>query len=205
MRPLFALGASLLAAATLAPAPALADRASAPDAPARAAAHDDGTRMPWLGLRLGGIEAVGSAGGGAPGGGGGGAYALFDARDFLADVAADVYVGERARFFALGLGAYYPYGAGNVAPYAGGGLKVGWTRFGGDGAFGMLPFVAAGVVVGREGYVQLSPFLVLANAVLGESERFPVELRFRVARPQLGGASAAPPRPPTAAVEEGET
>jgi len=155
MGPLVALGASLLAAAALAPAPALADRASAADAPARAAARDDGTRMPWLGLRLGGIEAVGSAGGGAPGGGGGGAYALFDARDFLADVAADVYVGERARFFALGLGAYYPYGVGNVAPYAGGGLKVGWTRFGGDGAFGMIPFVAAGVVVGREGYVQL--------------------------------------------------
>src|SRR6266487_877905 len=43
---------------------------------------------------------------------------------------------------------------------------------------------------------RLSPFLVLANAVLGESERFPVELRFRVARPQLGGASAAPPRTP---------
>ncbi len=46
---------------------------------------------------------------------------------------------------------------------------------------------------------------VMENAVLGESERFPVELRFRVARPQLGGASAAPPRPPTAAVEKGET
>ncbi len=47
-------------------------------------------------------------------------------------------------------------------------------------------------------YFSDSPFafFVLANAVLGESERFPVELRCRVARPQLGGASAAPPQTP---------
>jgi hypothetical protein len=48
---------------------------------------------------------------------------------------------------------------------------------------------------------RLSPLLVLANAVLGESERFPVELRCRAARAQMGGATAAPPRPPTAASE----
>ena len=56
-----------------------------------------------------------------------------------------------------------------------------------------------------EAQTRLSPFFVLANAVLGESERFPIELRSRAARPQLGGASDAPPRPPTAALEKGET
>jgi hypothetical protein len=154
MRLLARLAAPVLVAAALAPAPALADRPATEEAPTRPAPREDG-RMPWFGLRLGGLEAVGSEGGGGPTAGGGGAYALFDGRDFLADVAADVFVGDRARFFALGLGAYYPFGIGNIAPYAGGGLKVGWTRFGGDGAFGMIPFVAAGVIVGREGYVQL--------------------------------------------------
>ncbi len=50
---------------------------------------------------------------------------------------------------------------------------------------------------------RLSPSSVLTNAVLGESERSPVELRSRMARPQLGGVSAAPRRPPIAASEEG--
>ena len=117
--------------------------------------RESGARLPWLGLRLGGATAVSSAGGNDPSAGGGGAYALFDARDFLADVSADAFVGDGVRFLALGLGAYYPFLPGNVSPYLGGGLKVGWTRFGGDGVFGMLPFAAGGVVVGREGYVQL--------------------------------------------------
>ncbi|HVI76103.1 MAG TPA: hypothetical protein VM683_14045 [Anaeromyxobacteraceae bacterium] len=112
-------------------------------------------RWPWVGVRLGGVVALGSAGGGQPGGGGGGAYVLFDARDFLADVSADIFVGNSVELYALGLGAYYPFSRGNVTPYLGGGLKVGWTEFGGDGAFGMLPFGAFGVLMGREGYVQL--------------------------------------------------
>jgi len=112
-------------------------------------------KVPWLGVRLGGLYAVGSAGGGTPGAGGGTLYALFDGRDFLADVAFDGYGGDRARFFALGLGAYWAFGVGRVTPYLGGGLKAGYTQFGGEGAFGMIPFAAGGVVMGREGYVQL--------------------------------------------------
>ena len=117
--------------------------------------RESGARLPWLGLRLGGAIAVSSAGGNDPSAGGGGAYALFDARDFLADVSVDAFVGDGVRFVAGGLGAYYPFFPGNVSPYLGGGLKVGWTRFGGDGVFGMLPFAAGGLLVGREGYVQL--------------------------------------------------
>jgi hypothetical protein len=112
-------------------------------------------KVPWMGVRLGGLYAVSSAGGGTPCAGGAGAYALFDGRDFLADVGADAYFGDGARFLALGLGAYLPFSAGRISPYLGGGLKVGYTSFGGDGAFGMIPFAAVGVVVGREGYVQL--------------------------------------------------
>ncbi len=56
---------------------------------------------------------------------------------------------------AAGLGAYYPFLPGNVAPYAGGGVKAGWTRFGGDGTFGMMPYAAAGLLLGRNYYPQL--------------------------------------------------
>ncbi len=156
MRPRLALrlAATAAVAAALAPLPARANRSDR--APAgRTTPQDEGRPLPWFGLRLGGVAAVGSAGGGTPTAGGGGAYALFDARDFLADVAADLYVGDQARLFALGLGAYYPFAPGNVTPYLGGGLKVGWTRFGGDGAFGIIPFAALGLLVGREGYVQV--------------------------------------------------
>jgi hypothetical protein len=124
----------------------------------RGASRDDGGRpLPWFGVRLGGLFAASSASDGTPTAGGGGVYALFDGRDFLADVAFDAYAGDRARFFALGLGAYYPFALArsNTAPYLGGGLKLGKTRFGGDGAFGMIPFLSGGVLVGREGYVQL--------------------------------------------------
>ena len=122
---------------------------------ARTTPQDAGRPLPWFGLRLGGLAAVGSAGDSTPSAGGGGAYALFDGRDFLADVAADIYLGDRARMFALGLGAYYPFALANITPYLGAGLKLGWTRFGGDGAFGMIPFAAAGLLFGREGYVQV--------------------------------------------------
>jgi hypothetical protein len=101
------------------------------------------------------VTAVSSAGGSDPSAGGGGLYALFDARDFLADVSFDTFVGDSVHFVAFGLGAYYPFLRGNVSPYLGGGLKLGWTSFGGDGVFGMVPFAAGGLVVGREGYVQM--------------------------------------------------
>ncbi len=72
----------------------------------------------------------------------------------------------------------------------------------GTGSAGLSARAGALGLVERALLTRLSPFLALANAVLGESERFPVELRSRAARPQLGGASAAPPRPPIAASEK---
>jgi hypothetical protein len=144
MRLRVAITVALLAAAESTAA------ATARQDPSRDTAH-----LPWVGVRLGGLVALASTGGNQPSAGGGSAYALFDARDFLADVSGDLYFGGNARFLALGLGAYYPFLPGNVTPYLGGGLKVGWTRFGGDGVFGLLPFAAAGVVAGREGFVQL--------------------------------------------------
>lgn len=113
------------------------------------------TRMPWLGVRLGGVIGLGSASGGQPGGAGGGAYLLFDERDFFGDVSVDIYVGDSVHFITAGLGGYFPFSHGNVSPYLGGGLKLGWTKFGGDGTFGLLPYAAFGLLMGRQGTVQL--------------------------------------------------
>ena len=183
MRPALALAVAVLPLAALAPAGARAasvDRTLAAD---RSAPQRAGKPLPWFGLRLGGVVAVGSAGDSTPTGGGASLYALFDGREFLADVAMDVYVGNRAHLIALGLGAYYPFVAGNVTPYLGGGLKAGWTRFGGDGTFGLIPFAAGGLLVGREGYVQVRAELAWFVAVSRED---------RADRPQ-GSARATGP------------
>jgi hypothetical protein len=152
--PALALGA-ITAVVALAPLVARAapkDRALADD---RTARQDGGRPLPWFGLRLGGLAAAGSAADNTPTAGGASLYALFDGREFLADVTADAYFGDHARLVALGLGAYYPFAAAKITPYLGGGLKVGWTRFGGDGTFGLIPFATAGLLFGREGYVQV--------------------------------------------------
>jgi hypothetical protein len=140
---------------TLAPAGACAAEPDRPTAGDRSARQDAGRPLPWFGLRLGGLAAVGSVADDTPTAAGASAYALFDGREFLADVTADLYFGDHARLVAAGLGAYYPFALANVTPYLGGGLKVGWTRFGGDGTFGLIPFAAAGLLFGREGYVQV--------------------------------------------------
>lgn len=127
-------------------------------APARttAAEYRDDVRFPWAGVRLGGVWALSSASGGAPGAGGIGAYALFDAREYLADVSLDLFFGSDTHFLAAGLGAYYPFiKGGNVTPYLGGGVKAGWTKFGGEGTFGMIPYAAFGVLFGRTYFPQL--------------------------------------------------
>jgi hypothetical protein len=142
-----------------------ADRAFAAD---RGMRRDEGRYMPWLGLRLGGVVAAGSAADDTLTAGGASLYGLFDGHEFLADADFDVYVGDRARLIALGLGAYYPFAPTNVTPYLGGGLKVGWTRFGGDGTFGIIPFAAFGVLFGREGYIQVRAEVAWFVALSGE-------------------------------------
>jgi hypothetical protein len=124
-----------LAAALLAPAPA-------------AAVPGGGYDRPWAGLRLGGVLGVGSARPGTPAGQGGGVFALFDSGAFFGEVGGDFLFGD-ATYLAAGLGGYVPLAPGSVTPYVGGGLRLGWTDFGGDGAFGLMPYAAGGVLLGR--------------------------------------------------------
>ncbi|MFL5264609.1 MAG: hypothetical protein ACJ79R_16795 [Anaeromyxobacteraceae bacterium] len=122
---------------------------------APAARAEDARSFPWTGVRLGGAWGFNSASGGTPSAGGGGGYVMFDANEYLADFSLDLFFGDSAHLVDAGLGAYYPFSHGNVAPYAGGGIKVGWTKFGGDGTFGMIPYAALGVVFGRTAFPQL--------------------------------------------------
>ncbi len=158
--------------ALLAPALASAGTPTPPSrgpaaAPTYAGSAAPADHFPWIGVRLGGMAAFSSASSSTPTAAGGGAYLLFDGRDYLADVSADLFFGDDARLLAAGLGVYYPFSPGNVTPYAGGGLKLGYSRFGGDGAFGLQPYAAMGLLVGRawapQLRVELAWFLALAR------------------------------------------
>lgn len=108
------------------------------------------------GLRLGAATAVSSAAPDTRTAIGGGGYVLWDIPGLLADASVDVFAGEsRARFLAAGLGAYATLLDGETLPYVGGGVKLAWTRFGGDGATGLVPFGAIGLLVGRSWSPQL--------------------------------------------------
>jgi hypothetical protein len=105
---------------------------------------------PSFGVRLGAVSAFTSAASGTPNAAGTGGYVMFDIPGLLADVSADLFFGEdRARLVQAGFGAYFPFGPGETTPYLGGGLKLGWSRFGGDGAFGLHPFASIGLLIGR--------------------------------------------------------
>jgi hypothetical protein len=88
----------------------------------------------------------------------------YDARTFLADLSADVqwsqtldpsYHGHRDWLLALGLGAYYPFLRGDVAPYLGAGAAYVWSNLGGDGASGLAFRGAGGVILGRLSSLQV--------------------------------------------------
>ena len=103
-----------------------------------------------LGARLGGFAGVNYAGEDSPTGIGAGVVWTFDIPGLLADVSFDAMFGEdRARLVWGGFGAYYPLTEDETTPYIGGGLKVGWARFGGDGAVGLMPFGSVGLLIGR--------------------------------------------------------
>jgi hypothetical protein len=135
LRALLLLALALPAAAAAAPRDAFARRQRAESS---------------VGFRLGAVTATHSASPDTLTAPGGGIYMLFDMPGLLVDVSADLFAGEdRARLVQAGGGAYYPFVDDETTPYAGGGVKVGWSRFGGDGAFGLQPFLGGGLLIGR--------------------------------------------------------
>jgi len=102
-----------------------------------------------LGARLGGLAAFQTPAGGTPTGVGGGIYGLYDLRSLLSDLSFDLYAGKDAFLFTGGLGAYWAFSPENISPYAGGGAKLAYAKFGGDGAVGMQLFGAVGILASR--------------------------------------------------------
>lgn len=106
-----------------------------------------------FGVRLGGFTPTNPSG--LKTGVGGGIFWLYDARSFLVDVTFDGWAGDGFHEVAGGFGAYVPFTKGNLAPYAGGGLRYGTTRFLGSWGNGLQANVAGGVLVGRLSTVQI--------------------------------------------------
>ncbi len=103
-----------------------------------------------LGVRLGGLLGMSTPAGGTPSAVGGGVYGLYDLQSLLADISADVYGGSNAFLISGGLGAYWAVlGDANVTPYLGGSARLAWSRFGGDGAFGLQIQPAVGLIASR--------------------------------------------------------
>jgi hypothetical protein len=87
----------------------------------------------------------------------------YDARTFLADWSLDLqwsqtldpsYRGHRDWLFGIGMGVYFPFSRGDVAPYLGGGVSYLWENLGGEGANGLAVRGAAGLLLGRLTTVQ---------------------------------------------------
>jgi hypothetical protein len=101
------------------------------------------------GVRLGGLLAYAAPRSGASAVGMS-AYGLFDQQALLADVSVDALGGEKSLLLAGGLGVYGALQpAANTSPYLGGGARLAWARFGGDGAFGLQLFGAVGLLASR--------------------------------------------------------
>jgi len=121
-----------------------------------------------LGVRLGYVAATSAAGGGTPSAVGGGLYGLFDLRNVLADVTLDAFGGSGAALVAGGLGVYWAVRPDNVTPYLGGGARLGYARFGGDGATGLMLHVAAGLLASRQWSPQVRVELAWFFDTMGE-------------------------------------
>ncbi|HET6282397.1 MAG TPA: hypothetical protein VFH73_15630 [Polyangia bacterium] len=109
-----------------------------------------------VGVRLGAIVPLSRpAGLDAAAAGGLGIFWLYDARTFLGEIALDLYRGDKATSFDIGIGGFYPFSRGNITPYLGSALSYSITDFGGAGANGLRIQPTFGVLFGRLSTVQV--------------------------------------------------
>jgi hypothetical protein len=85
---------------------------------------------------------------------GGGIFWMYDARWYLAEVSLDLQSADEDTLVAIGIGAYYPFTRGHVAPYVGGGIAYTWADHGGTAGEGIAFRAGGGVIVGRLSTVQ---------------------------------------------------
>jgi hypothetical protein len=123
-----------------------------------------------FGVRLGGLVAYSSPAGG-PSGVGGGVYGLFDQQSLLADVSGDVFGGDHLFTLGAGLGVYWAiFPAANNTPYLGGGARLAWVKFGGEGAFGLQLHGAVGFLATRHWSPHVRLELAWFADTMGERE-----------------------------------
>ncbi len=84
-----------------------------------------------------------------------GVYWLYDSRSFLADVAIAFHSNDSHGDFTVGIGAYYPFGSGDFAPYVGGGARWSASDYGEGHGTGIQLYAAVGAVAFRLGSVQI--------------------------------------------------
>lgn len=111
-----------------------------------------------FGLRLGAIIPFNRPAGDTETAAGMGLFWLYDARDFMAEIWGDFYVGDsapnRINVFDIGLGGYYPFSRRNITPYVGAAAAWSSADFGGTGNSGLRVNPAVGMLVGRLWSVQ---------------------------------------------------
>lgn len=84
-----------------------------------------------------------------------GVYWLYDSRSFLADVAVAFHSKDSRGDFTVGIGAYYPFGNGDFAPYLGGGARWSASDYGEGHGTGIQLYAAVGAIAFRLGSVQI--------------------------------------------------
>lgn len=84
-----------------------------------------------------------------------GVYWLYDSRSFLADVAIAFHSSDSRGDFTVGIGAYYPFGSGDFAPYLGGGARWSASDYGEGHGTGIQLYAAVGAIAFRLGSVQI--------------------------------------------------
>jgi hypothetical protein len=128
-----------------------------------------------FGVRLGTAFVLNRAGGNnglshAPGFG---LFWLYDARQWLADVALDLHPSGDNHIFAVGIGAYYPFRRGDFTPYVGSAARWSVSEFGGASASGLALQPTGGILLGRLSTVQIRAELGFFFNLYKESSRDP--------------------------------
>ena len=108
-----------------------------------------------FGLRLGSLVALNSPGDTAavPGIG---VFWMYDARNFLGEIALDGFGfgSDDSAGFSAGIGGYYPFSRNNFTPYVGTAVSYSFFKFGGAGANGIRLAPVFGLLFGRTSTVQ---------------------------------------------------
>jgi hypothetical protein len=84
-----------------------------------------------------------------------GLFWLYDARTWLADIAADFGQKDDSRMWSLSLGGYYPLSREDFAPYVGAAVRLSSLQLGGSGSGGVSFQPSVGFVLGRLSTVQI--------------------------------------------------